>query len=71
MGTYCWPPTEEELRAWRPRSRRGPGRPPVPKEKIREVLYLHTHNPGMSPREIAREVGLGRTTVYTIIQEED
>lgn len=43
------------------------GRAPVPEDKVKQVLTLKAQ--GMQPPEIAKQVSLGRSTVYRLIQQ--
>ena len=43
------------------------GRAPVPKSKVEQVLLLKTQ--GIKPPEIAKQLSLGRSTVYRLIQQ--
>lgn len=43
------------------------GRAPVPKEKVKQAFALKEQ--GIKPPEIAKQLGLGRSTVYRVLQQ--
>lgn len=58
-------PTRDGLAAAKAKGSR-PGRPPLDREKLEAALLLMKG--GMSPTRAARQVGLGRSTLYREIQ---
>lgn len=45
------------------------GRAPVPEEKVKQAFALREQ--GIKPPEIAKRLGLGRSTVYRVLKEEE
>lgn len=58
--------TRDGLQAAAAKGRR-PGRPPLQKETINSVLALI--EAGLPPARVARQLGLGRSTIYRVIAE--